>query len=65
VRNDLEGHVVYFSHPFIITGYGLLESGREKEEEEARLAEAEIAQKAKRDARYAARKERGRGKKKK
>jgi hypothetical protein len=38
---------------------------REKEEEEARLAELETAQKAKRDARYAARKERGRGKKKK
>jgi Family of unknown function (DUF6481) len=38
---------------------------REKEEEEARLAELEAAQKAKRDARYAARKERGRGKKKK
>jgi Family of unknown function (DUF6481) len=35
---------------------------REKEEEEARLAAAELEQKAKRDARYAARKERGKKK---
>jgi Family of unknown function (DUF6481) len=35
---------------------------REKEDEEARLAAAELEQKAKRDARYAARKERGKKK---